>query len=164
MALGAFNESGDLRPIRLWSLTRSSAPDPESKTHWKLGQMPLRSSTEDYRHHMEQTRSALNDLEATKARLEVELSEVTKTVRSLQEDLNNFSTFEQICNSGMLRNFKIDSESEFAQVILKLLQRTMELQISHLQQKVEDPDHGTETAEYRQPFSGWNTNPGVTEP
>lgn len=161
--LGIHDETGNLRPIRLWSLNRNSSPDLAPGDFWKMNQMPLRTSLDDYRHHMEQTRNSLNDLEASKARLEAELTEVTKTVRSLREDLNNFSTFEQICNSGMLRNFKIDSESEFAQVILKLLQRTMELQITHLQQDHPEPDTVREE-QSNVPESGWNTNPGVTEP
>lgn len=74
----------------------------------------------------------LNELEELTASQAAELSNVKEQLRSLREDLSQFSTFEQICNSGMLRNFKIDSESEFAQTILKLLQSTMELQIHHL--------------------------------
>jgi hypothetical protein len=74
----------------------------------------------------------LNELEETTASQATELSNVKEQLRSLREDLSQFSTFEQICNSGMLRNFKIDADSEFAQTILKLLQSTMELQINHL--------------------------------
>jgi Asp-tRNA(Asn)/Glu-tRNA(Gln) amidotransferase C subunit len=77
----------------------------------------------------------LNELEDTLASQATELSNVKEQLRSLREDLSQFSTFEQICNSGMLRNFKIDSESEFAKVILKLLQQTMELQINHLTER-----------------------------
>jgi len=75
----------------------------------------------------------LNSLEEEVARLESRLVEEQKLRMSLQEDVRQFSTFEQICNSGMLRNFKIDQESDFAQTILNLLKRTMELQIGHLQ-------------------------------
>jgi hypothetical protein len=79
----------------------------------------------------------LNELEATKHRLEAELQEEKKLRISLQEDVRQFNTFEQICNSGMLRNFKIDPEGDFGLTILSLLQRTMELQIQHLGKTVD---------------------------
>jgi len=78
------------------------------------------------------TAAYLNELEAAKRNLEAALQEERKLRASLQEDVRQFNTFEQICNSGMLRNFKIDPEGDFGQTILSLLQRTMELQISHL--------------------------------
>lgn len=89
---------------------------------------------------LRQTSDLLNVLEVTVTALAAELSQVQELMRSLREDLHNFSTFEQICNSGMLRNFKIDSESEFAQTILSLLQRTMELQIHHLEVRQKPPE------------------------
>ena len=83
----------------------------------------------------------VNDLEESEAKLEAELQEVKEQMRSLRQDLHSFSTFEQICNSGMLRNFKIDTESEFAQTILGLLQKTMELQIHHLSEVANQGNH-----------------------
>jgi len=99
-----------------------------SGTHLQFTQ----SDRKWFQDRMDRITDQLNTYEATIARLETELTSVHETARSLREDLVNFSTFEQICNSGMLRNFKIDSESEFAQTILNLLQQTMELQINHL--------------------------------
>ena len=83
----------------------------------------------------------VNELEARNTAIEVELTEVKEQMRSLRQDLHSFSTFEQICNSGMLRNFKIDAESEFAQTILGLLQKTMELQIHHLSEVANQGNH-----------------------
>jgi len=74
----------------------------------------------------------LNELEDSKRILEAELSKEKKLRKSLQEDLRQFSTFEQICNSGILRNFKIDAEGTTGQTILRMMLRTMELQLSHL--------------------------------
>jgi hypothetical protein len=88
---------------------------------------------EEFLEGMEHSLDYLVQLEESRAKLEAELQEVKNQVKSLQQDLISFSTFEQICNSGMLRNFKIDPESEFAQTILELLKQTMELQIGHLQ-------------------------------
>jgi chromosome segregation ATPase len=123
---------------------------------------PSRTTLEEHVEHLEELAETLNDLEASKAQLEADLTDVLETCKSLREDLSNFSTFEQICNSGMLRNFKIDSESPFAQVILRLLQQTMELQLSHLRREHEpEPRIDVPTA---LPETGWNTNPGVTEP
>jgi len=110
---------------------------------------------------MGEVEDLLNDRERTIAQLEADLTEVTKTCKSLREDLSNFSTFEQICNSGMLRNFKIDSESDFAQTILQLLQRTMELQISHLERA---PESQPDRKEQPRVTIQSSSNPGVTEP
>lgn len=100
---------------------------------WKVGR------SESNHRPQEQTLENLNEiaqritkLEASKANLESQLQEDRAELTSLREEVKLFSTFEQICNSGMLRNFKIDPEGDFAQVILGLLQRTMELQINHL--------------------------------
>jgi len=66
------------------------------------------------------------------------LLEKVELVASLREEATQVSLFEQICNSGMLRNFKIDSESPFAQRILQFLETTMELQVRTLS-RVESP-------------------------
>lgn len=118
-------------PHVLWKFTKDSHA-PSGTLEWRVGSVGPGTTVEDHRKNLEQTSDLLNSLEVSKTRLEAELSEAQKTLKSLREDLSSFSTFEQICNSGMLRNFKIDSESEFAQTILRLLQRTMELQISLL--------------------------------
>jgi len=103
-------------------------------SRWRSGtHLQFTQSDRDwFNDRLERLTDQLNTYEETIALLEAELTSVHETARSLREDLVNFSTFEQICNSGMLRNFKIDSESEFAQTILNLLQQTMELQINHL--------------------------------
>lgn len=97
------------------------------------------SFTESYQDPRGRTQKNLNEiakrlskLEESKANLERQVQEDKEELASLREEVKLFSTFEQICNSGMLRNFKIDPEGDFAQVILGLLQRTMELQINHL--------------------------------
>lgn len=87
----------------------------------------------------------LNELEIRAHNQAVELQEGREKLASLLEEVKLFSTFEQICNSGMLRNFKIDPESDFAQVILGLLQRTMELQIDTLVGERSGPKRGTQT-------------------
>jgi hypothetical protein len=114
-----------------WSFTKNGTNEAGEKI-WRVGVQHPIADVAEHRHHLEQMAILLNELEASKANLEAKLTEVLKVNESLRQDLSNFSTFEQICNSGMLRNFKIDSESPFAQTILSLLQRTMELQISHL--------------------------------
>jgi chromosome segregation ATPase len=114
-----------------WSFKRLSSEDGQSGLWEVRGGFP-QPTVEEHRIHLEQIAAHLNDLEAELAQRNADLQEACETIKSLRQDLNNFSTFEQICNSGMLRNFKIDSESPFAQTILSLLQRTMELQISHL--------------------------------
>ena len=83
----------------------------------------------------------VNELEEAKHNLETELLKERELRISLQEDVRQFNTFEQICNSGMLRNFKIDSEGDFGRTILGLLQKTMELQIDHLM-----PNHHPKSA------------------
>jgi len=109
--------------------------------HWTLQR--VRSNTAN-RKRQEETLSKvptlLNELEESKAQLEAELQRTCEIAESLRKDLVHFSTFEQICNSGMLRNFKIDSESDFAQTILKLLQQTMELQIQLLSAQAQPPE------------------------
>jgi len=126
-----YDSPGKLVPIQLWTFQRND-PDRDGNEHWRVGSPGSWISQQGHRDNLNKTCDLLNDQEATIARLRAEMSEVTKELGSLREDLKSFSTFEQICNSGMLRNFKIDSESPFAQTILNLLQRTMELQISHL--------------------------------
>lgn len=125
-------------PEHLWFFSQSKTES--GPVLWRVGPQHPQPEVAEQRIHLEQMADYVTELEATRARLEAELLEEKKVCKSLREDLSNFSTFEQICNSGMLRNFKIDSESPFAQVILRLLQRTMELQISHL----EAPDPETE--------------------
>jgi hypothetical protein len=98
-----------------------------------------RRTLEDFQGSQELAAKTLNDQEATIAHLRAELLASEQQRRSLLEDLSQYSTFEQICNSGMLRNLKIDSESPFAQTILSLLQKTMELQISHLSDHPVEP-------------------------
>lgn len=160
-SLGVHETTGRLVPINLRKVIRSEDPD-RPTVLYRVGRFPLRVSTQEYDEHMEELVSLLNGLETAKAQLEAELTEVQETCKSLREDLSNFSTFEQICNSGMLRNFKIDSESPFAQVILRLLQQTMELQLSHLRRDHEsDPEPPVRTT---LPKEGWNSNPGVSEP
>jgi uncharacterized coiled-coil protein SlyX len=107
-----------------------------------VGSYGSRLSQQDHRNNLNEICDFLNEREATIAQLRAEMLEVTKELGSLRQDLTSFSTFEQICNSGMLRNFKIDSESEFAKTILNLLQRTMELQISHLRSEPSPPTKG----------------------
>jgi len=106
-------------------------------TVWRLSFHRTGVTFREHEDDLQRILDVLNTLEEARAYLKAELQEVEETCKSLREDLSNFSTFEQICNSGMLRNFKIDSESEFAKVILSLLQRTMELQIDHLQAETE---------------------------
>jgi len=84
------------------------------------------------RNQLQEAANRMNYLENSKDKLERQVQEDKEELASLREEVKLFSTFEQICNSGMLRNFKIDPEGDFAQVILGLLQRTMELQINHL--------------------------------
>jgi len=122
-----------------WTFTKNGHSEDGTKIWHVRAQFP-KPEIAQHRHHLEQIADLLNEQEATIARLSQELSEVLKDCKSLREDLSSFSTFEQICNSGMLRNFKIDSESPFAQTILSLLQRTMELQISHLSDQIPDPE------------------------
>lgn len=124
-------ESGSLRPIRLWTFQRNN-PERQGNNRWWVGNLRSEVSQEDHRKNLEEICALLNDLEETTANQRAKLQEVEEKLKSLSEDLKSFSTFEQICNSGMLRNFKIDSESDFARTILNLLQQTMELQISHL--------------------------------
>ena len=110
------------------------APESEGNPVWVVA---WRSWTDErVRESLTETAQHLTNLEAHAATLEEQLAEERKLRKSLQEDLRQFSTFEQICNSGMLRNFKIDSESDFAQTILGYLQQTMELQINHLRQEL----------------------------
>lgn len=105
----------------------------ETESYWRTTSYNgNRRTLEDFQGSQELAAKTLNDQEATIAHLRGELLESEKLRKSLSEDLSQYSTFEQICNSGMLRNLKIDSESPFAQTILSLLQRTMELQIAHL--------------------------------
>lgn len=75
----------------------------------------------------------LNDLEDRIRTLEASLTKEEEHRKSLQQDLRQFSTFEQICNSGLLRNFKLEAEGEIGQAILGMMLRTMELQLGHLQ-------------------------------
>jgi hypothetical protein len=82
--------------------------------------------------NLEEVANKVLYLETKVATQETQMREDRAELASLREEVKLFSTFEQICNSGMLRNFKIDPEGDFAQVILGLLQRTMELQINHL--------------------------------
>jgi len=89
-------------------------------------------SREKTQENLNEVAKRLTYLEESKANLERQVQEDKEELASLREEVKLFSTFEQICNSGMLRNFKIDPDSGFAQVILGLLQRTMELQIDHL--------------------------------
>jgi hypothetical protein len=120
----------DFRPQTVWS----SVPAEDGSRRWSVGWYSFESQS-DYEGHLNKAVSRLNELEETTVSLSAKLAEEQALRKSLQEDLQQFSVFEQICNSGMLRNFKIDSESDFAQVILKLLQQTMELQVSHLTQR-----------------------------
>ena len=115
-----------------WTWIVSKAPSTESGG-WKAHREFSRTAKEQAGENARSVANSLNDLEEEVARLRSRLVEEQKLRMSLQEDVRQFSTFEQICNSGMLRNFKIDSESDFAQTILSLLERTMELQIGHLQ-------------------------------
>jgi len=120
-------------------------PQAEPGKQWVLvlgtNRRPYRFTTERLVETTREARLRLNYLEELVLSLTAELAKVKEKERSLREDLTQFSTFEQICNSGMLRNFKIDSESDFAKVILSLLQQTMELQISHLDGTKADRDH-----------------------
>jgi hypothetical protein len=150
-------------PEILWGFTRNT-PGIDGNSEWRVGTTHPRLDVEGHRLNLEQTCDLLNSLEKTKAQLEADLTEAQKTLRSLQEDLSSFSTFEQVCNSGMLRNFKIDSESQFAQTILSLLQRVMELQISLLDPKTtERPEvpHETSTGTTDVPAE---PNQGLTGP
>lgn len=111
---------------------------------WKLSYHEGSWTLNEVEDDLQEVRDRLNYLEAKVADLEPRIAKEVEHRRSLQEDLLKFSTFEQICNSGMLRNFKIDSDSDFAQVILELLQQTMELQIGHLQQRIPRKDTSRE--------------------
>lgn len=132
---GVYPPEGPLVSIILRTVDRVVDPEAPGDSPWRVKRLPLRSSIEEWDKSLERVAHQLNELEAQKHDLIAELLKVRETERSLREDLTNFSTFEQICNSGMLRNFKIDAESPFAQVILSLLQQTMELQLSHLQKE-----------------------------
>jgi len=109
-------------------------PSSEASPEWVVAWRPWTDAR--VRESLTETAQHLTSLEEHAANLERQLSEERILRKSLQEDLRQFSTFEQICNSGMLRNFKIDSESDFAQTILGYLQQTMELQINHLKQEL----------------------------
>jgi len=134
---------GQLRTINLLTVVRMEDPSDPTDSPWRVQRVGSSISAKEWEGQLIALAETLNNLEEQKHALITDLLKVKETQRSLQEDLRNFSTFEQICNSGMLRNFKIDSESPFAQVILSLLQQTMELQISHLQSRRQDGPDGT---------------------
>jgi len=138
---GSYDLPGRMTPINLWKFQRNN-PEREGNDRWWVGNCGSRTSQEEHRNNLNETCDLLNNLEATIAQQRAEMLEVTEQLKSLRQDLTSFSTFEQICNSGMLRNFKIDSESDFARTILSLLQRTMELQISHLRSEPSPPTKG----------------------
>lgn len=127
---GTFN---NVQPEFIWK-----PPTESGRPRWKRS-TGRNVSWQEYRDHLDEICDTLNFLEEDKARLVTELQESRESLSSLRQELQHFSTFEQICNSGMLRNFKIDSESDFAQTILKLLQQTMELQISLLTPGISQP-------------------------
>jgi hypothetical protein len=131
---GSYDLPGKMSPVLLWKFLRSDLQK-DGNNQWRVGNYGTNISQQEHRNNLNLICDLLNEHEATIAQQRAEMLKVEEQLKSLQEDLKSFSTFEQICNSGMLRNFKIDSESDFAQTILSLLQRTMELQISHLHQK-----------------------------
>jgi hypothetical protein len=98
-------------------------------------------SEEDRQRNLREVASLLNLQNAKIESQAEELSEAKKLIKSLSEDLTQFSAFEQICNSGLLRNLKVDGESDFAQTLLGLLQSTLELQVSHLKAKQRPDKH-----------------------
>jgi hypothetical protein len=142
MTLGVHGTDGKLHPIQLRKVESCQNEYGAISRPFTVGRLPLKVSLQEYEDHMDEVVNMLNDFDEARADLEQKLHDVQEDNRSLREDLKIFSTFEQICNSGMLRNFKIDSSSDFAQVILRLLQRTMELQISHLGGTVDAPQPG----------------------
>ena len=113
-----------------WMITKSPS---SAAGGWRAHREASKAASQQAGENARDIAAKLNSLEEEVARLESRLVEEQKLRMSLQEDVRQFSTFEQICNSGMLRNFKIDQESDFAQTILSLLKQTMELQIEHLQ-------------------------------
>jgi hypothetical protein len=117
-------EKMDSGPV--WDITSSLGTYRVSET-WSS-----RDSKKKSRENLVEIALKVTTLEQRNASLEEQLREDRAELTSLREEVKLFSTFEQVCNSGMLRNFKIDPEGDFAKVILGLLQRTMELQITHL--------------------------------
>jgi len=121
---------------------------------YKVGPPGSWPAESDQKRNLEEVASTLNLQAARIESLGEELSEAKKLIKSLSEDLTQFSAFEQICNSGLLRNLKVDGESDFAQTLLGLLQSTLELQVSHLKARKNVPTVRKPTADTGEQHQG----------